>query len=160
MDEKNKQTAEGGAVNSAQPLSECVFNLTQHPATPEQVAQGVIDPPQKIKEELRQLLTFEELPTPKEVEDRAHRIVVQLKNWLDEIPFDPQTGEPSIYIPYKAMIGGAPFLMAPLEKALRESDFTPVYAFSLRVSEEKVNPDGSVVKTQVFKHLGFVEGAL
>jgi len=54
------------------------------------------------------------------------------------------------------MIGGAPYLMATLEKALREVGLNPIYAFSQRVSIDKENPDGSVTKTMVFKHLGFV----
>jgi hypothetical protein len=55
------------------------------------------------------------------------------------------------------MIGGAPYLMGALEKALRECGFTPVYAFSKRESIDQPQPDGSVRKVAVFRHLGFVE---
>lgn len=55
-----------------------------------------------------------------------------------------------------AMIGGAPFLMAPLEGALRTRGVIPLYAFSVRESVEEALPDGSVRKTQVFRHAGFV----
>lgn len=55
------------------------------------------------------------------------------------------------------MIGGAPFLMPVLDKALRNYGHRPIYAFSKRESVEKTNPDGTVVKTSVFKHAGFVE---
>jgi hypothetical protein len=55
-----------------------------------------------------------------------------------------------------AMIGGAPYLMAPLESALRAHGITPVYAFSVRESVDQVQPDGSVRKVAVFRHAGFV----
>ena len=54
------------------------------------------------------------------------------------------------------MIGGAPFLMSPLESALLNNGIEPVYAFSTRESVEKKLPDGSVQKTNIFKHKGFV----
>jgi hypothetical protein len=57
----------------------------------------------------------------------------------------------------RVMLGGAPYLMGALEKAVRECGFTPVYAFSQRESEEITQPDGSVRKVQVFRHCGFVE---
>jgi hypothetical protein len=55
-----------------------------------------------------------------------------------------------------AMIGGAPYLMAPLEEALRAADVVPMYAYSERVSKESASADGTVVKTNIFKHVGFV----
>jgi hypothetical protein len=54
------------------------------------------------------------------------------------------------------MIGGAPYLMAPLEVALRAHGITPLYAFSVRESVEQTQPDGSVRKIAVFRHGGFV----
>lgn len=56
---------------------------------------------------------------------------------------------------YKVLIGGVPFLMRPLEEALERYGLVPVYAFSKRKSQEKME-DGKVIKTQVFEHLGFV----
>ena len=55
-----------------------------------------------------------------------------------------------------AMIGGAPYLMSALEKCLIEMGAKPVYAYSERVSVETTAADGSVVKENVFRHLGFV----
>lgn len=55
-----------------------------------------------------------------------------------------------------AMVGGAPYLVDRLVRRLKEMGVTPVYALSERVSEEKTTPEG-VVKTQVFKHLGFID---
>ena len=47
--------------------------------------------------------------------------------------------------------------MSTLERALAEVKVTPVYAFSVRESLETVSDDGTVTKTNVFKHVGFVE---
>ena len=59
-------------------------------------------------------------------------------------------------VPARAMIGGAPYLMAPLETALRVIGIEPVYAFSTRASVEQTMPDGSVRKVNDFRHAGFV----
>lgn len=56
-----------------------------------------------------------------------------------------------------AMIGGAPYLMGPLEAALKDRGIAPLYAFSERRSIEVKNEAGEVTKTAVFVHLGFVE---
>lgn len=122
-----------------------IINLTQHPATPEQIAAGVVDMPAPQREELIKLLTFEEVIYPPELRERAEAIAD-----LADRTF-PKAED--------AMIGGAPFLMAPLEDALRKRDIFPMYAFSARVSVEDVQPDGSTIKRSVFRHLGFVEAA-
>jgi hypothetical protein len=62
--------------------------------------------------------------------------------------------------PTHAMIGGAPWMMAALESALLDAYITPLYAFSVRESVEIAQPDGSVVKTAVFKHVGFYNPVL
>ena len=54
------------------------------------------------------------------------------------------------------MIGGAPYLMAPLENVLMKNNRVPVYAFSVRESVEQIQSDGSVVKNNIFRHKGFV----
>lgn len=120
-----------------------IYNLTQHVATPDQVAAGVEDLPEDDRTKLRDLLTFDVLPMHEEVVERARRIAFLL---------GPCVGEKY------AMIGGAPFLMEPLADVLRRNRYTPVYAFSLRESKEKRQTDGSVKKVQVFKHIGFVRG--
>ena len=43
-----------------------------------------------------------------------------------------------------------------LEEALMKRGIVPLYAFSRREVVETPLPDGSVKKTQVFRHLGFV----
>ncbi len=116
-----------------------IINLTQHTPTAEQSAVGVVEPSPEIKSQVKALLLFKNLPDRKEIEQRA-----------DELA--------AIAVDYEsAMIGGAPFLMGALQKALKEKGVQPLCSFSQRVSVEKKMEDGSVVKTNVFRHLGFVE---
>lgn len=117
-----------------------IINLTQHMATPEQVAAGVTEP--RDKAEVQRLLTFEVLPTMAEIKERAAALASVAAN---------AKGNPDV-----AMIGGAPFLMAPLEMALASVQMQAVYAFSVRESAEQVQPDGSVRKVQTFRHAGWV----
>jgi hypothetical protein len=117
-----------------------ILNLTQHAATAEQLAAGVIDPSDEAQAELQTLLTFFDLPSPETIRDRAEQIAevaaaVRIK---------------------RAMIGGAPWLMAPLAAALRQRGVEPLFAFSVRETEEQTQPDGSVRKIAVFRHAGFV----
>ena len=116
-----------------------ILNLTQHAATPEQIAAGVYEP--KNKAEVQRLLTFDTLPTEKEVLDRAVDLAV--------MAFREKATA--------AMIGGAPFLMAPLQELLGWRRVKALYAFSERRSQEQTMPDGTVRKVNVFKHVGFVE---
>jgi hypothetical protein len=109
------------------------LNLTQHLSTPE---QGCVEP--KDKGAVQALLTFEEIPTRKEIIDRAVE--------LADIAVEHGASE--------AMIGGAPFFMRALEVALAAANVTPLYAFSRR----EVVEDGPK-KTVVFRHIGFVRPA-
>lgn len=118
-----------------------IMNITQHPATPEQVASGVVDLNGREKKTLAECLIFEEIPDGEELKIRAEA--------LADIALQGSG----------AMIGGAPYLMAPLERALKDRGITPLYAFSKRESVEETLPDGSVRKVAVFRHLGFVEVA-
>ena len=118
-----------------------IINLTQHAATPEQIAAGVV--PAHFAERLPSLLNFSSIPTPLEIRQRAE-VVASLAH---------DTGA------REAMIGGAPFFMAALERALRQCGITPLYAFSERASEEQTQPDGGVRKVNVFRHVGFVRAA-
>ena len=129
-----------------------ILNLTQHVATDEQKAQLVVEP-RMCKAKIQKLLTFEEIPTKEEIEARAKELA---KIASSDASFYAGDTDNEIWIT-RVMIGGAPYLMGALERALREYGFTPVYAFSKRVSEEITQPDGSVRKIAVFRHLGFVE---
>jgi hypothetical protein len=125
-----------------------ILNLTLHSPTPEQAVAGVTEP--VIAPEL---MTFTSLPTPTELAERAAKIAeLATEAWV-ECEGDCEQS------PFRAMIGGAPFFMAPLEAALEDAGFRVVYAFSVRESAETVLPDGSVRKTNVFRHVGFIDAA-
>lgn len=121
-------------------MTNVILNLTQHPASPEQVNTGVINVSADDKSALTELLTFTSLPSAEEVKTRALSLV--------DLAFK--------YGATAAMIGGAPYLMPALHLALQTRGVKPLYAYSERVSIETTQPDGSVVKTAVFKHKGFV----
>lgn len=127
-----------------------ILNLTQHPATQDQIAAGVIDLKGEQLKMLKSLLTFDDIPSVEEIENRAHDIALLVMfNGLGNDDDDPSF--------LKAMIGGAPYLMSALENALKSNSVVPVYAFSERMSVEEIQPDGSVRKLNKFKHKGFVE---
>jgi hypothetical protein len=115
-----------------------IVNLTQHEASPSQIEAGVS---KSQSQEIRRLLTFDSIPTRREIAERADKLT------------DIAQASGAEY----AMIGGAPYLMGALEAALIERGIMPLYAFSRRDSVEEVI-DGKTVKRTVFRHLGFVEG--
>ena len=117
-----------------------ILNFTQHAATAEQLDAGVIDLMQHDLASLKALLNFVGLPTADEIYERAYAIAALAENLFAET----------------VMVGGAPFLMPVLQKALQMRGITVLYAFSERVSIEKI-VNGVVVKTNEFKHVGFVE---
>jgi len=123
---------------------EKIINLTQHAPTKEQKETGVIEPTGEDKEVIREYLTFNNLPSQKNIKMRAKA--------LSDIAFKYHL-EKGIR---KVLIGGAPYLMGALERSLLAKGLTPVYAFSKRVSKEITLPDGSVEKKMLFKHEGFI----
>lgn len=127
-----------------------ILNLTQHPATPEQVKAGVVDLQGEQLQFVKDLLTFEEIPDSQEIQRRAEKLA------YFGMFYDPENIGNPIPVGW-AMIGGAPFFMSALEKALRERGVTPMYAFSKRESIEQTMLDGMVRKTNIFKHVGFIK---
>lgn len=119
-----------------------ILNLTQHPASAEQISAGVVDLDPVARSQLGRLLTVESLPSRREVEARCADIA-QLAALHEPVAL-------------QAMIGGAPWMMRALENALIDQGFEPLYAFSVRESTEQVQPDGSTRKVNVFRHAGFV----
>lgn len=117
-----------------------ILNLTQHDATPEQSAVGVVEPVDKAL--VKAILTFDTLPSAADLRANARALA----------DIASAAGADA------AMIGGAPFFMAPLAEALGRSGIRVLYAFSRRESVESAQPDGSVRKTQVFRHAGFIDG--
>ena len=137
-----------------------ILNLTMHQATPEQIEAGVYEP--EHHDEIKAALTFNTLPSKKEIEVKAltlaafahrevrTRVLEDRPTSEEQLPIEDQM------LGMRVMIGGAPYLMPYLEKALKDVNLKAVYAFSKRESVEIVIADGSVKKTAVFKHLGFV----
>ena len=126
-----------------------IINLTQHNATPDQQAEGVVDLPAEHRKALTEALTFDELPSSEEIIERANAVVsIATMNGLggdaDEDPW-----------PTAAMVGGAPWLMPALCRALENTGIQPLFAFSTRESVD-VEQDGQVVKTSRFIHRGFI----
>ena len=127
-----------------------IINLTQHIAGAEQIAAGVVDLPAEQRGALVEALTFESLPTADEILAAAEAIAeLAVQNGLGDDCLDSPA-------PKSAMIGGALWLMAPLADALRRRGVQPLFAFSTRESVEAVQQDGSVRKTAIFRHVGFV----
>ena len=128
-----------------------ILNLTQHPGTHE---QGVTDLTGDELAALKTALTFNAIPTAQEITERAEYIAELAWACMNGL-----VGEDDDPIPAAAMIGGAPYLMAPLERALRNVGIEPLYAFSVRESAEQTQPDGNVRKVNIFRHAGFVPAA-
>lgn len=157
-----------------------IINLTQHPATPDQIAAGVVDVTDR--ERLSRLLTvqvggpdgFASMRPTVQADFLSRRAWEIVANYVlpvvaevtrDYLAAFAQDG----YLPEtqtdllnartmprgQAMIGGFAPLMAVLIQMLRESGCDPLYSLSDRVTVEETLPDGAVRKTQVFKHLGF-----
>ena len=119
-----------------------IINLTQHQSTPDQKAAGVVDLEGEDLDKLKKQLTFlpPSPPNPGNMQFRAKVIAL--------IAF--RSGAK------KAMIGGAMYFQGPLARALIRQGITPLWAFTERKVKEVTQPDGSVRKYGVFKHLGFV----
>ena len=144
-----------------------ILNLTQHIASEDQRVEFVVDLADEARATLIEALTFSDLPTGSEISSRCdviYNLVLEEIQKLDSrLSLDEKDSQRNYIIDEKAvkdmqfsfMIGGAPYLMGPLAEELANIG-TPIYAYSKRVSAETTKPDGSVVKTNVFKHLGFI----
>jgi len=126
-------------------MTEKIMNLTQHKATEEQKRAGVIDIGSEEFYIVKELLTFDELPTRVKIEERAMALAGFASEWAKK------------YNTNKVMIGGAGYLMPYLIRYLDNVKLNPVFAFTKREVKEVKQDDGSVKKISVFKHEGFVE---
>lgn len=161
-----------------------IINCTQHKSTPAQIAAGVVDLGGAAHVELCGLLTLGEgdialladaspVVQREYLEGRAEAIVryavVPKIHQAIRCLMAEEAGDPAdlflegaatgtIDHGITAMIGGAPYLMAPLERALARYGVAAMYALSVRRSVEVLGPDGTVTKTQQFHHAGFVAG--
>ena len=121
-------------------------NLTQHTLTEDQVKFWTwagfgeddiqVYPDPFVKEKL----TFEKLPSMAEVREAALALADYARSQAAT----------------NVMIGGAPYLMRPLEEELENLDITYHYAFTERKTTEKVNEDGTVEKTSIFVFAGWI----
>lgn len=140
-----------------------ILNLTQHTATVEQLTAGVCDLPVDLRPVVGKLLTFEDIPSKEDICKRAHTLAMISRAWfagmdpmsvfLDDFVGFPPLGEGG---DYRVMVGGALWLMRPLSEELIALGLTPVFAFSVRESVDTMQADGSVRKSQIFRHRGFV----
>ncbi len=81
-----------------------ILNLTQHEASDEQIEAGVIALDANDVDYVKLQLNFDELPSYEDIRNRAALIARTAKSYHHVT---------------HAMIGGAPYLMAALEKALK-----------------------------------------
>lgn len=131
------------------------INLTQHKLTQEQEGDAYwvrFDSYNGTNSniEVKKLLTFEFQPDTAEIQERAEKLADIAEGIF--LQLDPEGA-----LPHKAVIGGAPYLMHPLENALKERGIQPMYSFSQRVSVEAPNEEGKIIKTSTFKHVGWIE---
>ncbi len=117
-----------------------VYNATQHDASLTQIEAGIRDLDHDTALEVRALSTFKGIPSGEFLVSNAELVATKLE----------KAGVKT------AMIGGAPFFMAHLERALFDKEIQPVYAFSDRVSTEQVQEDGTIRKVSEFKHMGLI----
>lgn len=116
-----------------------IFNLTQHQPTNTQVSLGVLPPVEGCKA----LLDFKSLPSQETIKERASALVELV------VAVAPKGAS--------VMVGGAPYLMPGLCQALKQEGFIPLFSFTERRSVETNLPDGSISKTAIFEHVGWVE---
>ena len=119
-----------------------ILNMTQHVATAQQLEAGVVEPDAQTKAQIRRLMTFDDdkPPTRREIGEAAQSLAQIAK------ATEART----------VMIGGAPWLMPALARALKEEGLDAVGAYSKRTTKQIPGPDGPIMRN-VFEHAGFVE---
>ncbi len=133
------------------------INLTQHISTPDQRAAGVVDLPPLQRAMVTTALTFETIEGATDLWELDSR-VLQLVQLAGAEAARLRAGQGAENPLVHVMVGGAPWIVAPLVRALGDMPgVRPVYAFSQRASEDQPQPDGSVKKVTTFKHVGFVD---
>lgn len=134
-----------------------VLNFTQHAWSNDQRVEleskgfEVVDMDTAVVARVKELLTFDTLPTREEIYRRADELAAIAKSFISRNDEGLRNNDVGL-----CMIGGAPYFQSALEFALLEVGINPIYAFSQRVSEEVTKEDGTVEKRNVFRHEGFV----
>ena len=125
-----------------------ILNLTQHNATDDQLASGIIDLPADFQTALKSLLTFPTTYTRADLEYRALQIHELIRDMCGE-----HFGAPPKHALDGVMIGGMPSFMPILEATLVVKGLRVGYACTERKSVDK-EVDGKIIKTAVFVHAG------
>ena len=137
---------------ACEPDDPMIMNLTQHDATDDQLAEGVVELDAGSQGRVREFLTFEAIPDEADMQARAHAIAIIARDWA--FGQDRRRN-------LQAMIGGASYFMSTLERVLRDPAYgiEPVYAFGKRESREIRLASHATRKVVDFKHLGFIPAA-
>jgi hypothetical protein len=117
-----------------------MLNLTQHPATPAQKEDGVVDLEGEELEYLRKCITFNTLPSLEQLE----------KNSIDLAKIAREKGYENV------LIGGACYFMPVLDNTLKRFGIKPYYAYSKRNAVDKM-VDGKIITEYTFEHEGFLK---
>lgn len=118
-----------------------IFNCTQHQPTADQIAEGV----EPADATIGKAITF----SPSQVSFSQLKLSAeQVVERLLELGARKDS---------RVMIGGAPYFMSALERALLEAGMCPMYALSERISVDTLQNDGTMPKSVVFRHEGFYE---
>jgi hypothetical protein len=131
-----------------------VVNMTQHAATAEQRADGVVDLPDSMRQALSSYLTFETLPSAGDLHLAAGAIADLFDLFVASELEEDFSGDISGWpVP---LIGGAPYLMPFLERVFLDRHSPVLYSFSQRESVDTASPAGTK-KVSLFRHAGFIE---
>ena len=124
-----------------------IINLTGLPS-PEKLSDiEIIQLPEKLNEELKELLIFEQTPVKYELVQRAKEITSLAQEFI----------KANCKSPILIMITGAPFLMSYLEKELTETNIPFVHAYAVPRVELSVNRDEGNIKSKlIFAIKGFI----
>ena len=116
-----------------------IINITNHVLSPEQTAgfDAVVEMPSDIKKAWGQIGS-----TEKDV----YLVVTLILDWLSK------EGIEEAHIAVQGHFGATYKLVAALVDRM---DCYPVYAASVRESVEEKQPDGSILKKAVFRHLSW-----
>lgn len=116
-----------------------IYNFTQHKTTIDQLEDGICDVDNHAF--VQELLTFDDIPSVEELQERSVKLAEYAKSLNAE----------------KVMIGGAFYLITRLAKEMNKRGIKVCYSFSKRHSVDEIQPDGSVVKKVLFKHVAVVD---
>lgn len=147
-----------------------IINATQHQATEDQRQEGVEQFGTHGSwdlEDLKQVLTVVGLPTADVLDEKVDLLVKMLEDeysqantWCTHTYVNYNDVEDIPYITTitkSVMLGGYFPLVIKLTETLKSKGWKVVFSHTERQSVESVNDAGEVVKTAVFKHVGFVE---